>query len=541
MPSNKSLFSQINISGLIILIILWLCGYLLLQGLGNNYFWDDESYTAMFSRNLLNSGGLNAWDGRNLIAYENGQELNDQLVNIFIPRLQCYITAISFYLFGVSTLSARLPFVIIGFLSVFVFINVLKELKMNGNFIILSTITFTFTPSFLLYSRQCRYYALVIFLSLCVYYFYLKLMNSNKKPSIVFFLLSSLLLFYAHIFSFACFFSALVITHLIYNFRRITFKNYIFIVAVFFMFIGIYALRNNLLSTLRSNIPNTNIHGSWISIKVSTLYGYFIQLNTDGWLPWGVALGLISLLIFTNKTCKLHILCKEWLTFSLLFVLFAAIFIPKEFLPANRCIIILLPFFAGLTAAFLSFMGTKSKLLFIFFLPLIIFTNIFCINPLKPNISSPMLGYIHEIQNNYITPYEAIVSYLDEHSQKYNRVYISPSYMNFPVMFYLGDKLVFCGLLDKNTALPKEKIKALNNELFIGETIPDWIIICGIQNMPENLLKRLSQQGIKYQLINILNIYWQDTTRPEPLWHSFTPVSNFNPLNEGILILKKTV
>ena len=55
--------------------------------MGQYYFWDDEANTAIYARNLLKTGELNAFDGRNLIGYSNGIELDQELNNVIISPL----------------------------------------------------------------------------------------------------------------------------------------------------------------------------------------------------------------------------------------------------------------------------------------------------------------------------------------------------------------------------------------------------------------------------------------------------------------------
>ena len=92
--------------------IILISSYLLIQGLSNNYFWDDEANTALFANNIIKTGLPYAWDQRNIIAFRNGEELNNNLVNVYMPPLQYYIEALSFSIFGVSTFSGRFIFVL---------------------------------------------------------------------------------------------------------------------------------------------------------------------------------------------------------------------------------------------------------------------------------------------------------------------------------------------------------------------------------------------------------------------------------------------
>ena len=50
-----------------VLLAMGVAGFLVLTGLDNHLFWDDEAATAIYARNLLNQGKLTAWDGTNLM------------------------------------------------------------------------------------------------------------------------------------------------------------------------------------------------------------------------------------------------------------------------------------------------------------------------------------------------------------------------------------------------------------------------------------------------------------------------------------------
>ena len=108
---------------LIAILIFVSCTYLSLARLDNTYFWDDEAQTGIIARNLLSTGRLTGWDGRNLLAIRNGATLDKNLRSSY-PPLPFLVTATSFVAFGPSTWAGRLPFVIAGLtgLSIFAFV-----------------------------------------------------------------------------------------------------------------------------------------------------------------------------------------------------------------------------------------------------------------------------------------------------------------------------------------------------------------------------------------------------------------------------------
>src|SRR5258708_31708382 len=67
---------------------------LALTRLDNAALWDDEAQVAIIARNVVHTGHLTGWDGRNLFAYHNGTLLDNQFRPIN-PPLDFLITAAS--------------------------------------------------------------------------------------------------------------------------------------------------------------------------------------------------------------------------------------------------------------------------------------------------------------------------------------------------------------------------------------------------------------------------------------------------------------
>ena len=68
-----------------IMIILALAAFLLLFGLDNRPFWQDEAETAGLAKNVLKYGVPRAYDGVNIISQEQGREFDRQLFMALVP------------------------------------------------------------------------------------------------------------------------------------------------------------------------------------------------------------------------------------------------------------------------------------------------------------------------------------------------------------------------------------------------------------------------------------------------------------------------
>lgn len=136
-----------------LLIIILLSGFLLrLYGLKSNYsFWVDEAGTARFGKAVLETG------------FPRIKETGYSEGSFFLTD---YLTGVSFWIFGVSEFSARLPEVIFG--TVLIFIVFLLSKNLLNEQVGLAAAFFTaFSYLQIAWSRQARGYVIleVFFLS----------------------------------------------------------------------------------------------------------------------------------------------------------------------------------------------------------------------------------------------------------------------------------------------------------------------------------------------------------------------------------------
>jgi len=131
--------------------------------LTQHVFWDDEAYTAIMARNWLRSGTLTGWDGHNLLAYNLGWALDAQLQERVLPPLQFLVAAASMAVLGQSTLAGRLPFVILGLLSLPAVYLWCRRISCGSTLpAALPVWLLALNVPFLLYIAQCRYYSLIL-------------------------------------------------------------------------------------------------------------------------------------------------------------------------------------------------------------------------------------------------------------------------------------------------------------------------------------------------------------------------------------------
>lgn len=141
---------------------------LLLPSLGAVRLWQDEAETALLGRNVLRSGLPRVWDGRNLVAQYYSLDFDRHLV-FQKGWLPAYGAAASFALLDETTLAARLPFALCGLATIVLCRRLALRLGAGGLEAFLAAALLASSMPFLLYARQCRWYAPAMALTLLLF------------------------------------------------------------------------------------------------------------------------------------------------------------------------------------------------------------------------------------------------------------------------------------------------------------------------------------------------------------------------------------
>ena len=187
-PNLKSQISRRGFGVGLVAVAMLLAAVLASAGLGNHLFWDDEANTAIYAQNLLAFGRLTAWDGTNLVGYAYGGALGENLgQELRVPALPAYVAAAGFYLFNGTTfreltLSGRIPFVVTGVLSIGLLAIWLRRHFGRRFPWYLPPLLLTLSPAYLLYIRNCRYYALGVMFTLLVWVFWAPGLSRGRLP-----------------------------------------------------------------------------------------------------------------------------------------------------------------------------------------------------------------------------------------------------------------------------------------------------------------------------------------------------------------------
>lgn len=164
----------------VLTLVAALGAVLVFTNLDGRYLWDDEAETALLAQRVLRSGVPIAWDGRNLISQECSTDFDENYLWRQTPWAQFYLAALSFRLFGADTLTARLPFAVLGVLTIVSLYVLGLSLFHDRALAALASGLLALSVPFLLHVRQARYYAVAILATVWVLYFFAALLRDRR-------------------------------------------------------------------------------------------------------------------------------------------------------------------------------------------------------------------------------------------------------------------------------------------------------------------------------------------------------------------------
>lgn len=514
-------------------------------GFTNHAFWDDEAGTALFARNLLATGELTAWDGVNLIGYRLGAQLDESLQNPYAPPLQYYIAAAGFYLFGETTFGGRILFLILGILALPA-LMLWSRRHFDGRVPLwLPALIAATTPAFLLFIRQCRYYAPAMLFTLCLLAAWSWTGSTRRSRLTVLAVgaLSTVGLWYASYLNAVSALAMLPVFFLDGRYR--TRQKGIFLGAVLAVSlicgIHIYFAKG---PTAAQFAPASFITGL---DRIAALFAqHMVGLGTFEFFP--VLLTVVLMVPFAGQHfARLRRFARQgWAVFLAMIaaILVTALFSPQPVSGAAnadmRYIAPLILAGAAVTAVCLVILWDLSRPLACLAAILVVMSNVLTLAwvavPQIP-LRSTLLSYLAEGAENYKTGTEALVDAVAALPGG-SRVLIFPDTMTYGPMFYVPGQR-YCWQLTERKALQPGLRETLPDYLFVERARPDFILTGPVA--PESLIARFEGKFGKgtYRLRGYLQGDWRDCSRPEIPLHCFGPPPP-RPDQRGIAVIEAT-
>ncbi|MEM8953023.1 MAG: glycosyltransferase family 39 protein [Verrucomicrobiota bacterium] len=528
--------------------------YLGFTGLDNAWFWDDEAFASITARNLNRTGELTAWDGRNLATYNKGVFLTKDLVNTITP-VHFFIVAQSQRIFGTNTFAGRFPSVLFGLSTLFLLHKILSRQFGRGSLTHLYMLAiWALASSPLLFCRTGRYYSLMLALFVGSFYLYTLYVEKRHPLPLMGLVALAILGYFTHPLIWIASYSALAVHFLIFHIRSLKVRD-----AVWITLAALVVAVVCLPVLLKNRDWYTTAYGNetvWFIRKPILFWYYLRDLNLLGIFAWPSALAMLIVAAFKlvkNRDWTLASIrpWADWAVLGVAYLFFLCIFSRQ---PTSltafadmRYAVPALPFLTIFLATACVLLHKRHWALGVALALVCTMTNALGYLP-TPRWTAKWLlpAFVREIHNPYPTAVEAVTAYLNEHANQDDIVYVVPDYETYPLMFYLGDRIKLAGILTDSSP-PKAQIPGDPDYLYTERAAPDWIVFYGLHVDPGQLAGYFGRQresdtsstATKYTLATILDTYWGNTQKPEPAAHQFTPITDFDPAKEGIIILRR--
>lgn len=430
-----------------IIIILVAAGWLLFANLGNQYLWQDEAETAVLAENTLEYGFPKAFDGKNIVNPRIGEHshvgFGKDYTWLYHPWVQFYITAFSFLVFGASTFTARLPFAFIGLLNILLVYILSLELTKRRFIAGCAAFLMTFSVPYLLFMRQCRYYAPAVFFVLFILLFYSRFKERGQWRDAILMTIGLIGLGYTVHGIFIPIFGAIILHYFFFVFNRKTLLPFILACIVAAGAVAPWFLSSESLGhTAKMTIEK---FGDNLEFQIRMINKYMFPM---------VFFGIVyALRLLWRKTFRITLSHEEKRSLSLILMVIVVSILAFCFVEQRhlRYLVYFIPLLAVLEGMILLRLARFNKILLGAFLAISITTGVFNMgypNPLFPK-------YVYEITHDYDGPIEGIVKFLNENAKEGDTVKII--YGDQPLIFYTD-------------------LKIDNSWMYDDEHMPEWIV-----------------------------------------------------------------
>ncbi len=528
---------------IIILATVLGAGLLLFLRLGNSALWDDEATTALYAQSVWRTGDAHAVLGHNLVAYRSGLELRN-LKNRVIPPLPFYLAAPFVGAAPGSALAARLPFALCGLATVALILLWLWQARGRLSTWILVTSGLLTNVSFLLYSRQCRYYAAVILLATAVAYCYH--FRQRGRGYLLGLAGASLLLLSAN---YLCYAGVMICLAVDYGLWGRKDRPYGARAAGFFLAVqlvlgGLLVAVYNPFGVEMWDMPRQ----SWFTEKLTLFWWQWRELNSNEF-GVGVLLVAAAVLGFARGDRR----AQRAVCALAVYVTVISLLTPQ---PVNllsvafvRYLVPVIPLCVWIAVICIEAAAVRSRGLAAVLAVAAFGTNILHGGPLvgtdKKTVFSTVIAegkfrstiaeYIGELIDPPPSAYRTTADWIERNVRPGQSVWVTPGYATYPLMFH-APRPVYAWQIDERAG----QFAQLPEIHFTRQGQPDFIVAFGpYRDMAEQVMSELGAQGARYTNVQTINQYWYDLTRPELFWHAFDEVREFSREREAVYIYRR--
>ena len=565
--------------------VLLVAAYLCLVNLDYAALWHDEAYAAFFGKTLLQQGDIVGWDGRNLFGGPNGRTLNDELRDV-LPPLMYVLNAAGFAVFGVNEIGARIVHAVIGVVALGVFYLLLRQYLLNYPRLMFFIFLFAaWSAQLLLYFRQSRYFSVMVLALILIFYLYERYWRSRRSAYIAAIAMVAALSFFNHYAGGAATMLSLAAYHLLFRARATTLREWVLfalcgaaIVAVgtiYLYWVGVIGGERSGFMAFAGQAP-TPYRGdsSAFVLFLQKIWIYIRELFTADWISWPVFLWFVGMIMLAYQVQRKQvarvsrqarrqrtgtgagitekILGGEFplaaagkiILMGALFALFSAMLSVQPIWLSPfadlRYYVGALPLLLAMKGLFAEWVWRKSRIAGAAAIAILLLTsvgaypfNLTMVFTGERTLGCHLFQFVREIHRPYRDSIRMVSDYLLTHARQDDLVYVPGFADGGTLIFYVGDRVLYCCTLDENTPLPREKVAELEAPLYIGHNTPDWIIgFGGLRQVT------VEQFAASYEVVAKLKVHFYPTQRPELNFHAFSPL---DPGASGVYILRRVI
>lgn len=570
--------------------VLLVAAYLCLVNLDYVALWHDEAPAAFFGKTLLQQGSITGWDGRNLVGGTNGRTLNEELRDV-LPPLMYVLNAVGFAIFGVNEIGARVVQAVIGIVALGVFYLLLRQHLPKHPRLMFFIFAFAAgSAQLLLYFRQSRYFSVMVLALILLFYLYERYWRSRNSAYLPVIALVAALSFFNHYAGGAATMLSLAAYHLLFRVRATTRREWVLfaicgaaVAAVgtgYLYWLGVIGGERSGFVEFAGQDP-TPYQGdkSGLVLFTERIWIYIRELFTADWISWPVFLWFIGVILLTwhvhrkqvvgasrqvrrraqrdndGASIAQKILGDDFplaavgkiILMGALFALFSSMLSVQPIWLSPfadlRYYMGALPLLLAMKGLFVEWVWRRHVIAGAVALGVLLFSSVGAapFNMVMYFSGQKTLGlhlfeFVREVHRPYRDSISAVSSYLLQNTERDDLVYVPDFASREVLIFYAGDHMRFCCILDETTPLPKDKIAVLNAPLYIEQNTPDWII--SFRQLQLGATKQFTVEPFTaiYEVVAQLEVYPYPTQRPELNMHAFSPL---DPGGRGVFILRR--
>ena len=564
--------------------VLLVAAYLCLVNLDYVALWYDEAPAAFFGKTLLQQGDIIGWDGRNLIGGTNGRTLNEELRDV-LPPLMYVLNAVGIAIFGVNEIGVRVVHAILGIVALGVFYLLLRQhLPKYPRLMFFIFVFAAGSAQLLLYFRQSRYFSVMALALVLLFYLYERYWRSKHPAYLPVCALVAALSFFNHYAGGAATMLSLAAYHLLLRVRETTRREWVLFAicgaavaalgAGYLYWLGVIGgERSGFMGFAGQNPRPYQGDKSGLELFIIKIWMYVRELFTADWISWPVFLWFLGVVLIAwqarrkqavrvsrqvrraqraNASASMaqKILGDDFplaaagkiILMGALFALFSAALSVQPIwvfpIADMRYYMGALPLLLAMKGLFVEWAWRRHVIAGAVALVALLFTsagaapfNIKMIFSGEKTLGLHLFQFVREVHSPYRDAISVVSNYLLQNAEKDDLVYVPRFANREPLIFYVGDHVRFCCVLDQNTPLPKDKIAALAAPLYIEQNTPDWIV--GFGGLRRGTVEQFASS---YEVAAYLKAHPILTQRPELNSHAFSPL---DPGDRGVFILRR--